>query len=388
MKDPFRPSNRLQALPTYLFEGIDRIKQAQTDQGRHLISLGIGDPDLAPSNAVLKRMAEALQNPDNHRYPSYQGMSSLRKAIAKWYEKRFDVILDPDTEVLVLIGSKEGIAHLPLAFVNPHETVLVPDPSYPVYQAATLLAGGIPIPFALKAKNHFLPNFEQLQTLVHQFSPRILFLNYPNNPTSASANVAFFEEATCFAQKNNLFICHDNAYSEIYYEGKKQPSFLQASAAKSVGCEFHSLSKTFNMAGWRVGFVVGNASIIQRLGQLKTHIDSGIFNACQEAAITALENYEEFTHNLRTTYQKRRDLFIPALQSLGLKCICPEATFYAWAQLPQGTSSERFVMDLIENQGIVATPGSGFGKYGEGYIRFALCAELDILTQAVTRLHT
>jgi len=386
MSPTFSPSKRLQALPTYLFENIDRIKQNQINQGKSLISLGIGDPDLAPPDAVFQRMAEALRNPLNHRYPSYQGMASLRESIARWYQKRFDVSLDPETEILVLIGSKEGIAHLPLALINPQETVLVPDPAYPVYQAATILAGGIPVPFALQAKHGFLPDFAELQMLAKKYAPKLLFLNYPNNPTSACATLCFFEESVRFAEKHNLFICHDNAYSEIYYDGKKQPSFLQASRAKQVGCEFHSLSKTFNMAGWRVGFVVGNASLIRALGQLKTHMDSGIFNVCQEAAIAALENYEDFSEKLRRTYQARRDVFLPALASLNLKSAPLDATFYAWAHLPEGTSSEEFVMHLIENQGIVATPGSGFGMHGEGYVRFALCADLPLLTQAVTRL--
>jgi LL-diaminopimelate aminotransferase len=282
--------------------------------------LGIGDPDLPTPNFIIDRLVEAAKRPSNHQYPSYWGMSEYRKAVSRWYESRFNVSLNPDKEVLALIGSKEGIAHIPLAFVNPGEAVLVPDPGYPVYDTATRFAGGIPLHFSLKAENGFLPDFAELEALVKKGPKvRLLFLNYPNNPTSASATLEFFEEVVAFARKHGIIVCHDNAYSEVYYDGKKQPSFLQVPGAKEVGCEFHSLSKTFNMTGWRVGFVVGNAKVIDGLGQVKTNVDSGVFNAVQEAGIAALDHYEPFCSELRTIYQKRRDLLIPALQSIGLE---------------------------------------------------------------------
>ncbi len=383
----FEVTERLKKLPPYLFAKIDKIKQEEIKKGRKLISLGIGDPDLPTPDFIIERLASAAKKPQNHQYPSYWGMMEFRKAIARWYQSRFQVNLNPENEVLALIGSKEGIAHIPLAFVNPGEGVLVPNPGYPVYHAATLFAGGIPLHFPLKEKNQFLPDFSDLEQLVKAGpKTRILFLNYPNNPTSASATLEFFKEVVSFAKKHQIIVCHDNAYSEIFYEGKKQPSFLQVPGAMDVGCEFHSLSKTFNMTGWRVGFLVGNSKIIDGLAQLKTNIDSGAFNACQEAGIEALDRYEPFCSDLRQIYQKRREILIPALQSIGLKCKNPDATFYAWARLPEGRKSEDYVLELIQKQGIVATPGNGFGQDGEGYVRFTFCSDVSVLKQVAEAL--
>ena len=383
----FEFTKRLTALPPYLFARIDKIKQEELKKGRKLIALGIGDPDLPTPDFVIERLVAAAKNPANHQYPSYWGMGAYRKAVAAWYQKRFDVALDPETEVLGLIGSKEGIAHIPLAFVNPGEGVLVPDPGYPVYHAATLFAGGQSLPFTLREENDFLPDFAELEALIKKGPrTRLLFLNYPNNPTSASASLEFFKEVVAFARKHELIVCHDNAYSEIYFDGKKQPSFLQVPGAKEVGCEFHSLSKTFNMTGWRVGFVVGHAKILEGLAQVKTNIDSGAFNACQEAGIAALEQYEPFTTELRAIYQKRRDILIPALEAIGLRCRKPDATFYAWARLPQGLRSEDWVLDTIRTKGIVATPGNGFGSAGEGYVRFTFCSDVEVLKRVAEAL--
>ncbi len=378
----FEMTRRLQQLPPYLFARIDKIKQEEIKKGRKLIALGIGDPDLPTPQFVIDRLFSAAKNAANHQYPSYVGMIEFRKAVTRWYKSRFDVSLDAETEVLSLIGSKEGIAHIPLAFVNPGEAVLIPNPGYPVYHAATLFADGVPLHFPLLEKNGFLPDFADLERLVKQGPrARILFLNYPNNPTSASATMEFFKEVAAFAKKHQIIVCHDNAYSEIFFDGKKQLSFLEVPGAKEIGCEFHSLSKTFNMTGWRVGFLVGNARIIEALGQVKTNIDSGVFNACQEAGIAALDNYEPFCADLRAVYQKRRDILIPALQAMGLQCHKPDATFYAWARLPEGRKSEEFVLDLIRNKGVVSTPGNGFGEYGEGYVRFTLCSDIEVLKQ-------
>lgn len=387
MKDLFELSDRIQGLPPYLFAKIDKIKQEEVKKGKRLISLGIGDPDLPTPNFIIERLIAAARKPENHQYPSYWGMLEFRKAVARWYRSRFDVSLQPENEVLALVGSKEGIAHIPLAFVNPGEAVLIPNPGYPVYHSATVFAGGIPLPFALREKDGFLPNFGELEHLVKSGPKvRLLFLNYPNNPTSASASLEFFKEVVAFAKKHQIIVCHDNAYSEIYFDGKKQLSFLEVPGAKEIGCEFHSLSKTFNMTGWRVGFVVGHSKIIDGLAQVKTNIDSGIFNACQEAGIEALDHAEPFCTELRSIYQKRRDILLPALHKMGLSCKKPDATFYLWARLPEGSPSEAFVLNLIQTHGIVSTPGNGFGQQGEGYVRFTLCSDISILKQVAEAL--
>jgi LL-diaminopimelate aminotransferase len=380
-------ADRITRLPPYLFARIDKIKQEEIKKGRKLIALGIGDPDLPTPDFVIDRLARAAKNPANHQYPSYWGMLEFRKAVSRWYQGRFGVTANPETEVLALIGSKEGIAHIPFAFVNPGEAVLVPDPGYPVYAVATQFAGGVPLRFKLREENGFLPNFAELEALVKKApKARLLFLNYPNNPTSASASLELFREVVAFARRHELIVCHDNAYSEIYFDGRKQPSFLEAPGAMDVGCEFHSLSKTFNMTGWRVGFLVGNRRVVDGLAQVKTNVDSGIFNACQEAGIEALDRYEPFCTELRGIYQERRDILVPALQSLGLRCRNPDATFYAWARLPEGVRSEDFVLDLIRSKGIVATPGNGFGEAGEGFVRFTFCSDAAVLKQVAEAL--
>lgn len=383
----FDTSYRVKGMPPYLFAKIDKIKQEELKKGRKLIALGIGDPDLPTPDFVIDRLIAAAKRPANHQYPSYWGMMEFRKTVARWYESRFQVNVKPESEVLTLIGSKEGIAHIPLAFVNPGEAVLIPNPGYPVYHSATLLAGGVPLHFPLKEENGFLPDFEDLERLV-KLGPkvRMMFLNYPNNPTAASATLEFFKEVVVFAKKHQIIVCHDNAYSEIYFDGKKQPSFLEVPGALDIGCEFHSLSKTFNMTGWRVGFVAGHAKIIDALGQIKTNVDSGVFNACQEAGMEALDQGAQFCADLRKTYQARRDILIPALQSIGLRCSKPDATFYAWARLPEGLKSEEFVLNLIRNKGIVSTPGNGFGEYGEGFVRFTFCSDVAVLKQVAEAL--
>lgn len=387
MSDMLEFSQRLKALPPYIFAKIDKIKQEEMAKGRKLIALGIGDPDLPTPDFVIERLYAAAKNPENHQYPSYWGMIQYRKAVAKWYAKRFDVSLDPAKEVVTLIGSKEGIAHLPLAFLNPGEAILVPDPGYPVYATATSFAGGIPLFFKLKAENGFLPDFNELEKLMKS-GPKVkmIFLNYPNNPTSATASLEFFSEMVKFAKKHQIIVAHDNAYSEIYFDGKKPPSFLQVPGAKDVGVEFHTLSKTYNMTGWRVGSMVGNAKIVEGLAQVKTNIDSGAFNAIQEAGIEAMEKGDALAEELRGIYQKRRDILIPALQAIGLACKKPDATFYAWAKLKPGLSSEEFILDLIRKKGIVGTPGTGFGEAGEGFVRFTMCSDIAVLKQVAEAL--
>lgn len=383
----FELADRIKTLPPYLFARIDQIKAEEIKKGRKLIALGIGDPDLPTPSFIIDRLATAAKNPANHQYPSYQGMAAFRKASSQWLKKRFGVEVDSERETLALIGSKEGIAHIPFAFINPGDAALVPDPGYPVYSTAVQFAGGTPLKFTLKEENGFLPDFAELERLIKS-GPKVklMFLNYPNNPTSATATLEFFKELVSFAKKHEILICHDNAYSELYFDGHVQPSFLEVPGAKEVGCEFHSLSKTFNMTGWRVGFLAGNERAVQGLLEVKSNTDSGAFNACQEAGIAALENYEPFCTELRSIYQKRRDLLVPALQKLGLQCVAPKATFYVWAGLPKGTRSEDFVLKLIREKGIVSTPGSGFGAAGEGYVRFTLCAKEETLKQVVQAL--
>jgi LL-diaminopimelate aminotransferase len=381
-------SDRLKALPPYVFSKIAKVKEEQLKLGKKLIGLGMGDPDLPTPDFILERMSAAIRDPKNHGYPGYVGKPAFRQAVARWMKDRFGVEVNPDGEVLPVIGTKEGIAHLPLAFVNPGESTLVPDPAYPVYEAATVFAGGTARRFALLEKNGYLPDFAELEKLVKQGGrTRILFLNYPNNPTAGTATVPFFKEVVAFAKKHDVIVCHDNAYSEIYFEGKKQPSFLEAPGAKDVGIEFQSFSKTFNMAGWRIGFVAGNARIIEGLAQIETNVNTGLFNAVQDAAIAALEQGGKFCDDLRGIYQKRRDMLVPALRELGLKSRDLEATFYVWARLPEGSkSSEEYVMDLIRRKGIVSTPGSGFGNAGEGYVRFTLCSDIAVLKQVAEAL--
>jgi LL-diaminopimelate aminotransferase len=387
MFDPFQITRRLEQLPPYLFARIDQIKQEEVKKGRKLIALGIGDPDLPTPDFIVQRLEKAARNPDNHQYPSYWGMGEFRRAAARFMERRFGVKVDADRETLALIGSKEGIAHIPLAFVNPGEATLVPDPGYPVYHSATLFADGVPLHFQLREENDFLPDFAQLEALVRK-GPRVrlLFLNYPNNPTGATATREFFQEVVAFAKKHEILVCHDNAYSELFFDGEAQPSFLEVPGAKDVGIEFHSLSKTFNMTGWRVGFAVGNPKMIEALARVKTNIDSGIFNACQEAAIEALDQYEPFCTELRSIYQKRRDILVPAIQDSGLKCRMPKATFYVWARLPAGVKSEDYALDLIRSRGVVSTPGTGFGSAGEGFVRFTLCSDVEVLKQVANIL--
>lgn len=384
----FQPAERLNQLPPYLFVEMDRLKQEELKKGKKLISLSIGDPDLPTPAFLVEHLKQAVENPAYHQYPSQMGLERFRQAIVAWYLRRFGVSLKPDSEVLPLIGSKEGLAHLPLAFINPGDEVLVPDPAYPVYAAGTLLAGGVPRFFPLRKQHGFLPDLAELEKLC---SPRtrLLFLNYPNNPTSATASLAFFEQVVKFAQKHRLMVCHDLAYSEIYFDGKKPPSFLAVPGASEVGCEFHSLSKTFNMTGWRVGFVVGHEKIVQGLARVKSHLDSGLFYAIQETAAVALEQGETFCESLRAIYQARRDFLRPALEKKGFECVPSDASFYLWAQLPRGEKDSRlFAMEFLKQQGLLAVPGRGFGIYGEGFLRFTLCLSEPSLQEVLTRLGT
>jgi LL-diaminopimelate aminotransferase len=378
-------AKRIEQIPPYLFAEIDKKRQEMRQKGVDLIDLGIGDPDLPTPKLIIERLKTAAENPKNHRYPSYEGMLEFRTAVAQWYERRFGVKLDPKTEVLSLIGSKEGIAHIPLAFVNPGDYVLVPTPGYPVYRVSTLFAGGIPYFLPLRKENGFLPKFSEIPKEVAE-KAKLLFINYPNNPTSAIAERSFFEEVVAFARRYQTIVCHDAAYSEVAFDGYQPPSFLEVEGAKEVGIEFHSLSKTFNMTGWRIGFAVGHSEIVSALGRLKTNIDSGVFQAIQEAGIEALNHFDTPLPEIIKIYERRRDVLVKGLREIGLDVDLPKATFYLWFQVPRGYTSAQFATLLIEQAGIVATPGNGFGEAGEGYIRMAMTVDEKRLQEAIERL--
>ena len=378
-------SERLKKLPPYLFAEIDRVKRELRSQGKELIDLGVGDPDQPTPPHVIEALAQAARDPSTHTYALDSGMEELREAIADWYLRRFGVELDPATEVLPLLGSKEGIAHIPLAFVNPGEVVLVPNPGYPVYISGTIFAGGIPVAMGLTKENGFLADLDAIDDDTASRA-RLMFLNYPNNPTSAVCDLDYFESASAFARKNEIILCHDAAYTELAFDGYNPPSFLQAEGAKEVGIEFHSLSKTYNMTGWRAGFAVGNAGIISGLNKVKSNIDSGIFRAVQIAAIAALNGPQDFRMELLDMYRRRRDTLVEGLNSLGWKVKKPRATFYVWCRVPGDYDSASFTTLLMEEAGIVTTPGVGLGSYGEGYVRMTLTRPEEELAQAVERM--
>ncbi len=384
-KISIEPADRVKDLPPYLFATIDKMKEKALAGGIDLIDLSIGDPDKPTPKHIVERMRKAVKNPAHHQYPSYLGMLSFRRAAADWFNKRFNVSLNPKTEVLSLIGSKEGIGHMPLAFVNPGEYVLVPSPGYPVYPVATMFAGGEIHEMPLIEENNYLPDLDAIPGPVLE-KARLMFINYPNNPTAASADKSFYNRLIKFAADNNIIICHDAAYSEIYYDNERPLSFLQIPGAKKVGIEFHSLSKTYNMAGWRIGFAVGNKEAIAGLGKIKTNLDSGIFQAIQEAGIEALNTDDEVLAKIRDMYQGRRDALYEGLKKLGLDVNKPKATFYLWAKCPEGLSSMDFTSHLLNKAGILTTPGNGFGAPGEGYIRFALTVPVKRIKEALKRM--
>jgi LL-diaminopimelate aminotransferase len=384
-KSYIEPAKRVNDLPPYLFATIDKMKEQAVSKGVDLIDLSIGDPDIPTPKHIVDKMRKAVKNPEHHKYPSYVGMLSFRQAVADWYKKRFKVNLNPRTEVLSLIGSKEGIGHMPLAFINPGDIVLASSPGYPVYPVATLFAGGRSYFMPLIEENKYLPDLKAIPKSVLK-KAKLMFINYPNNPTAAVADKAFFKELVTFAAKNNIIICHDAAYTEIYYDNKKPMSFLQVPGAKAVGIEFHSLSKTYNMTGWRIGFAVGNKDAVAGLGKIKTNLDSGIFQAIQEAGIEALTTSESILKEIRNTYQQRRDVLYNGLRNIGLSVEKPEATFYLWVKCPKGFTSTDFTTHILNKAGILTTPGNGFGASGEGYVRFALTVTAKRIKEAAERM--
>ena len=382
---PIEVAARIKTLPPYLFAAIDKMKQEAIARGVDIINLGIGDPDLPTPAPIIDSLAKAAKDPKHHQYPSYEGMLSFRKAVAGWYKRRFNVTLDPTNEVLTLIGSKEGIGHIHLAFVDPGDIVLVPSPGYPVYPVGTGFSGGVSHIMPLTKANGFLPDLNAIPKDVAK-KAKLMWLNSPNNPTSVIMTKDYFKRAVEFAQDNQIIICHDAAYSEIYYDGTRPASFMEVDGAKDVGVEFHSLSKTYNMTGWRLGFVVGNKDVLAGLGKVKSNLDSGCFEAVQEAGITALGLDDSVTDGIRTIYQERRDTLIPGLKQLGLEVDAPPAAFYIWVTVPKGYTSTSFTAHLLEKTGIVTTPGNGFGVPGEGYIRMTVCTTKERLAEAVERI--
>lgn len=382
----FKLADRLATLPPYLFAEIDRLKAEVAAQGVDIISLGIGDPDLPTPDFIIEALHKAAKNPVNHQYPSYVGLLTFRQAVADWYKERFNVELDAAKEVVSLIGSKEGIAHFPLAFVNPGDLVLVASPNYPVYPVASGFAGGEVEIVPLLEENDFLPELDAISDEKWD-KCKIFFVNYPNNPTSATATPEFYAELVAKAKKHNVIIAADAAYTEVYYDENNKPiSILETPGAKDVAIEFHSLSKTYNMTGWRCGMAVGNPSLVAGLGKIKENVDSGIFQAVQEAGIVALKEGEPYVKEFRKIYKERRDCVIEALEKINISCKVPDASIFVWAKTPEGYTSSEFVSKLLKETGVVVTPGNGFGESGEGYFRISLTVDTDRLKEAVSRI--
>ncbi len=378
-------SDRINALPPYLFAAIDEAKAEAKAKGVDVIDLGIGDPDLPTHPHIVEAMCEAVRDPRTHSYPSHNGLYEFRKSAADWCEKYKGVKLDPDSEVLALIGSKEAVAHIPLAFVNPGDVVLYTDPGYPVYKIGAEFAGGEPYPLPLKVENDFLPDLDSIPADVLK-KAKLFFFNYPNNPTSAVADMAFFEKVAAFCKEHDIIAVHDNAYCQMVYDGYESPSFLAAKGAMDIGIELYSHSKTYNMTGWRVGFAVGNKDLVKGLDKVKSNIDSGTFEAVQLAGAAAMNESQACVDDTNKIYTERRDTLIEGLKAMGLEAKPPKATFYIWAPVPAGFTSMEFSKVLLEEAGIVATPGVGFGDAGEGFIRFALTQPVPRLQEAVERM--
>jgi LL-diaminopimelate aminotransferase len=378
-----RAADRIRALPPYLFAELDKKISAKRAAGEDVISLGIGDPDLPTPRHIVEALQEAVEDPATHQYPSYYGLPSFRSAIARFYARRFGVELDPDTEVLPLIGSKEGVAHIAFAFVDPGDEALIPDPGYPVYATSVLLAGGRTVSMPLDASNRFQPDFDQIRP---SLNTRLVWLDYPSNPTAAVAELPFFERAVAFARDHSMLLCHDAAYSEITFDGFTAPSALQVPGAKDVVIEFGSLSKTYNMTGWRLGFAVGNPDAIRALATLKTNLDSGIFNAIQRAGVAALEGPLDHVESMRAVYQKRRDVVVATFQGIGIDLEPPLGSVYVWVPTPKGRTAVDFADELLDEAAVVVSPGTGYGEHGEGFVRISLTVGDARLEEAMARI--
>ncbi len=385
MTNFFEPAARLGLIPPYLFKEIDEKKVEVKARGVDIIDLGVGDPDLPTPRFIVDQMREAVADPATHRYPAYSGMKGFREAAARWYKKRFGVELDPESEVLTLIGSKEGIAHLPLGINNPEDINLMTSPGYPVYQMGTLFAGAHSHFVPLTRENHFLPDLAAIDPLTAR-DAKAMFFNYPNNPTAAVADKDFFARMVDFCREHQIIAVHDAAYTELAFDGFQPPSFLEVPGALEVGIEFHSLSKTYNMTGWRLGMAVGNREILAALGKIKSNIDSGAFDAIQIAGIAALDSDQSCVRENCAILEARRDVLVGGLKKLGYDVDFPKATFYVWLSVPPGMTSMSFTTHLLERAGIVTIPGMGLGAPGEGYVRLALTVPKERLEEALARL--
>ena len=378
-------ADRLGRLPAYLFIEIDRKKREAIDAGREVIDFGVGDPDHPTPAFIVERMAEAVRDPTNHHYALGRGSLEYRRAVSEFFEKRYGVRLDPEAEVLALLGSKEGIGHLPLAIVNPGETVLIPEPGYPVYASGTILAGGVCHTMPLREENGWLPVLEDVPPEVRRRA-KLMHLNYPNNPTGAVASLAFFEQAVAFARKHDIVIAQDAPYAELFF-ADPPPSILQVAGANEVCIEFHSFSKTFSMTGWRLAFAVGNPEVLTALAKVKSNLDSGVFGAVQQAGIAALGGLDQpQIKDQMETYRRRRDLLVDGLRSAGWPVTTPQATFYVWAKLPAGCESMWASSRILDEADVVVVPGAGFGPCGEGFVRFAMTVSEERTAQAVERI--
>jgi LL-diaminopimelate aminotransferase len=378
-------SKRISGLKPYLFVEINKKIAERKAKGEEIISFAIGDPDIPTPPHIIERLCKEAQDPANHRYPESAGLPELSRTIADWYKKRFDIDLNPETEVLPLIGSKEGIGHIAFCYIDPGDTALVPDPGYPVYSVSTALAGGRPYYVALKEENDFLPDLNSIGENVLK-STKMLWLNYPNNPTAAVADIDFFNRVVEFARKRDILVCHDGPYSEVSFDGYQPPSFMQADGAKDVGVEFHTLSKSYNMTGWRIGMVVGNADAVGALRTLKSNLDSGIPQAIQYMAIEALNGPQDCIAEHNNIYQRRRNLVVEVLENIGLSVKPPKASLYVWAKVPEGYNSVDFTTDLLDQVGVAVTPGVGYGRNGECFVRLSLTIPDAALVKGLSRL--
>lgn len=382
---PFIEAQRIKNLPPYLFARIEQLIAQKQKEGVDVINLGIGDPDQPTPEHIIQSLIKEAQNPANHQYPTSIGMLAYRQAVADWYEGRFGVKLNPQTEIVSLIGSKEGIAYISWCYLDPGDVVLVPDPAYPVYAGGAVLAGAVPYYLPLKEERGYLPDLATIPVEVAK-KAKLMFLNYPNNPTGAIAPRSFFQEVVAFAREFNLLVCHDAPYTEIAYDGYRPLSFLEIPYAKEIGLEFHSLSKTFCMTGWRIGWAAGNAAVVEALGRLKTNIDSGQFQAIQYAAITGLKGPDYPITKVNKLYQERRDILVDGFNSLGWGIKKPQAGIYVWARVPSGHTAESFAELVLNKAGVVVTPGTGYGAHGEGYFRMSLTVSTNRLKEAIRRI--
>ena len=379
-------AHRLDQLPPYLFLEISRKIQEKRAQGADVVSFGIGDPDIPTPQHIVDALTAAAHFPANHRYPESDGLPEMRSAIAEWYSRRFGLSLDPGKQVVPLIGAKEGIGHMALCTIDPGDVALVPDPGYPVYAVGTMFAGGTPHTMPLTEANGWLPDLGQIPEKVAR-KANVMWLNYPNNPTGGLATEAFFREVVAFARRYDITVCHDAAYSEVTFDGYVAPSFLQTPGAMDVGIEFHSLSKTYNMTGWRLGMAVGNATLVDALIRVKSNLDSGIPQAIQQMGIEALSNTpQEWLDANNAVYQRRRDRMVEVLHRIGLGVTTPKAGLYVWAKVPEGWTSAALAEELLDKHSVVVTPGRGYGEYGEGYIRLSLTTPDDRVEEGLRRL--